>query len=95
MGTTMGGVSGVGADRGGLRMGWLAAFSAAGYDDEPPLLEELGINFSHIKGKVRSPWLVSVVERGGEGWGGKGVEGGDGDEEDREEGDREEGRGRG
>jgi len=28
--------------------GWLAAFSSAGYDGEPPLLEELGINFGHI-----------------------------------------------
>jgi len=28
--------------------GWLSAFSSVGYDGEPPLLEELGINFSHI-----------------------------------------------
>jgi len=33
-------------------MGWLAAFGTGGYDDEPPLLEELGVNFTHIKGKT-------------------------------------------
>ena len=27
---------------------WAAAFSTGGYDNEPPLLEELGINFDHI-----------------------------------------------
>ncbi|KAI5819622.1 hypothetical protein BZA77DRAFT_259541 [Pyronema omphalodes] len=54
MGTTpmAPGASGVAGDRGGLRMGWLAAFGTAGYDDEPPLLEELGVNFTHIKGKT-------------------------------------------
>ncbi|KAG8996446.1 hypothetical protein FRB94_008277 [Tulasnella sp. JGI-2019a] len=31
--------------------GWVAAFSSVGYDGEPPLLEELGINFSHIYAK--------------------------------------------
>ncbi|KAI1320724.1 hypothetical protein EDD11_010258 [Mortierella claussenii] len=30
---------------------WLAAFGAGGLEGEPPLLEELGINFSHIKSK--------------------------------------------
>ncbi|KAF9919217.1 hypothetical protein BX616_010952 [Lobosporangium transversale] len=30
---------------------WLAAFGAGGLEGEPPLLEELGINFSHIKTK--------------------------------------------
>jgi hypothetical protein len=47
------------------KMGWLAAFGTAGYPDgsrcsfarslisaEPPLLEELGVNFGHIKTKV-------------------------------------------
>lgn len=37
---------------GGLTPGWLAAFGTGGYEDEPPLLEELGINFGHIKMKV-------------------------------------------
>jgi hypothetical protein len=41
-------------EQGGLRTGWLAAFGTEGYDAEPPLLEELGVNFSHIKGKVSS-----------------------------------------
>ncbi|ODV87271.1 hypothetical protein CANARDRAFT_5818 [[Candida] arabinofermentans NRRL YB-2248] len=35
-----------------LSMGILAAFSATGYPGEPPLLEELGINFGHIKSKT-------------------------------------------
>ncbi|KAF8965515.1 hypothetical protein BGZ46_000579 [Entomortierella lignicola] len=30
---------------------WLAAFGAGGLEGEPPLLEELGVNFSHIKTK--------------------------------------------
>ncbi|KAG0371529.1 hypothetical protein BGX24_001536 [Mortierella sp. AD032] len=30
---------------------WLSAFGAGGLEGEPPLLEELGINFSHIKSK--------------------------------------------
>jgi hypothetical protein len=47
------GVSGRMGEQGGLRMGWLAAFGTEGYDGEPPLLEELGVNFGHIKGKVR------------------------------------------
>ena len=38
--------------RGPLPTGWLAAFGTSGYEDEPPLLEELGINFGHIKMKV-------------------------------------------
>lgn len=50
----MGGmVSGRMGEQGGLRTGWLAAFGTEGYDGEPPLLEELGINFGHIKMKVR------------------------------------------
>ena len=39
-------------EQGGLRTGWLAAFGTEGYDGEPPLLEELGVNFSHIQTKV-------------------------------------------
>ena len=47
------GVSGRMGEQGGLRTGWLAAFGTEGYEGEPPLLEELGVNFGHIKGKVR------------------------------------------
>ena len=39
-------------EQGGLRTGWLAAFGTEGYEGEPPLLEELGVNFGHIKIKV-------------------------------------------
>lgn len=39
-------------EQGGLRTGWLAAFSTEGYDGEPPLMEELGVNFGHIQAKV-------------------------------------------
>jgi hypothetical protein len=46
------GVSGRMGESGGLRTGWLAAFGTEGYDGEPPLLEELGVNFGHIQGKV-------------------------------------------
>ncbi|KAF7428617.1 hypothetical protein PC9H_007844 [Pleurotus ostreatus] len=31
--------------------GWLSAFGTGGFEGEPPLLEELGINFSHIRAK--------------------------------------------
>ena len=44
-----------------LKGGWLAAFGTGGYDDEPPLLEELGINFMHIKMKVPKPITSSFV----------------------------------
>lgn len=37
---------------GELSGGLLAAFGTSGYPGEPPLLEELGINFQHIKGKT-------------------------------------------
>lgn len=37
---------------GELTPGILAAFGTSGYPGEPPLLEELGINFQHIKGKT-------------------------------------------
>lgn len=46
------GVSGRMGEQGGLKTGWLAAFSTEGYDGEPPLLEELGVNFGHIQSKV-------------------------------------------
>lgn len=49
------GVSGRMGEQGGLRTGWLAAFGTEGYDGEPPLLEELGVNFEHIRTKV-SDW---------------------------------------
>lgn len=32
--------------------GWVAAFTAASYEGEAPLLEELGVNFTHIKVKT-------------------------------------------
>jgi hypothetical protein len=47
-------VSGRMGESGGLRTGWLAAFGTEGYEGEPPLLEELGVNFGHIRGKVRA-----------------------------------------
>ena len=43
----------MGDSGGGLRMGWLAAFGTEGYEGEPGLMEELGVNFGHIKTKVR------------------------------------------
>lgn len=46
------GVTGRMGEQGGLRTGWLAAFSTEGYDNEPPLLEELGVNFDHIQKKA-------------------------------------------
>ncbi|KAK4099489.1 Yip1-domain-containing protein [Parathielavia hyrcaniae] len=45
-------VSGRMGEQGGLRTGWLAAFSTEGYPGEPPLLEELGVNISHIRAKT-------------------------------------------
>jgi len=44
------GQMGMGAE--GLRTGWLAAFGTEGYPGEPPLLEELGVNFRHIQMKT-------------------------------------------
>ena len=49
-------------EHGGLRTGWLAAFGTEGYDGEPPLLEELGVNFGHIKGKVCQAAISSVEQ---------------------------------
>lgn len=47
------GVSGsMGTGQDGLTTGWLAAFGTEGYPGEPPLLEELGVNFGHIQMKV-------------------------------------------
>ncbi|RKF73377.1 Protein transport protein yip1 [Golovinomyces cichoracearum] len=46
------GVSGRMGEQGGLRTGWLAAFGTEGYEGEPTLLEELGVNFSHIRSKT-------------------------------------------
>jgi protein YIPF5/7 len=43
----------MGTGQSGLRTGWLAAFGTEGYEGEPPLLEELGVNFQHIQSKVR------------------------------------------
>lgn len=42
----------MGTGQAGLRTGWLAAFGTEGYEGEPPLLEELGVNFGHIQSKV-------------------------------------------
>lgn len=53
MGVGVGGVSGRMGEQGGLRTGWLAAFGTEGYEGEPGLMEELGVNFGHIKTKVR------------------------------------------
>ena len=58
----MQGVSGRMGEQGGLRTGWLAAFGTEGYDGEPGLLEELGINFGHIKTKVHI--LAQTVRHG-------------------------------
>ncbi|KXS09947.1 Yip1-domain-containing protein [Gonapodya prolifera JEL478] len=35
-----------------ITVDWKAAFGTGGFADEPPLLEELGINFSHIRSKT-------------------------------------------
>ncbi|KAI9327545.1 hypothetical protein BDR26DRAFT_875164 [Obelidium mucronatum] len=37
-----------------MPISWAAAFSSGDYPDEPPLLEELGINFDHMKSKAVS-----------------------------------------
>lgn len=46
---------------GGLRMGWLAAFGTEGYEGEPPLLEELGVNFGHIRTKVGLFFILCLL----------------------------------
>ncbi len=60
-----GGVSGRMGEQGGLRTGWLAAFGTEGYEGEPALLEELGVNFGHIKGKVGACFCLSCHFWGG------------------------------
>ena len=55
---TTGGLSGRMGEQSGLRTGWLAAFGTEGYEGEPPLLEELGVNFEHIRTKV-SFWILA------------------------------------
>ena len=52
----------MGTGQGGLRTGWLAAFGTEGYDGEPPLLEELGVNFRHIQMKVCLQQVMGNVE---------------------------------
>jgi hypothetical protein len=56
------GVSGRMGEQGGLRTGWVAAFSSEGYDGEPPLLEELGVNFGHIQAKVNTTNVTLYVK---------------------------------
>ena len=56
------GVSGRMGEQGGLRTGWLAAFGTEGYEGEPPLLEELGVNFDHIRTKVCSTVPSDILE---------------------------------
>lgn len=56
-------VTGRMGEQGGLRTGWLAAFGTEGYDGEPPLLEELGVNFGHIKVKVSRGSLFREYEK--------------------------------
>lgn len=50
----------MGTGQSGLRTGWLAAFGTEGYEGEPPLLEELGVNFGHIRMKVCASILSGV-----------------------------------
>lgn len=52
----------VSGDMGGeLTPGIIAAFGTSGYPGEPPLLEELGINFLHIKGKTLA--VLNPIQR--------------------------------
>lgn len=46
------GVGVSGAMQGQPPQGWLAALGTGGFEGEPPLLEELGINFGHIRSKT-------------------------------------------
>ena len=55
----------MGTGQSGLRTGLLAAFGTEGYEGEPPLLEELGVNFQHIQMKVCLFDLVRAVTSGG------------------------------
>ncbi|QPG74537.1 hypothetical protein FOA43_001867 [Brettanomyces nanus] len=45
-----------------LSKGLLAAFSTSGYPGEPPLLQELGVNFQHIKSKTMG--VLSLKSKG-------------------------------
>ena len=45
------GVSGRMGDQ-DITRGWLLAFSAEGFESELPFLEEIGVNWGHIKMKV-------------------------------------------
>jgi hypothetical protein len=65
------GVSGRMGEQGGLRTGWLAAFGTEGYDGEPGLLEELGVNFGHIRTKVGFFSRYSFIDAVGGSRGGK------------------------
>lgn len=56
------GASGRISEQGGLRTGWLAAFGTEGYEGEPALLEELGVNFDHIRSKVINLNLKSLLD---------------------------------
>ncbi|KAH7097229.1 Yip1-domain-containing protein [Auriculariales sp. MPI-PUGE-AT-0066] len=47
-----GNISSGGGATGAAPQGWLAAFGTGGFEGEPPLLEELGINFGHIRSKT-------------------------------------------
>jgi outer membrane protein insertion porin family len=69
-GSPAAGVSGRMGEQGGLRTGWLAAFGTEGYDGEPPLLEELGVNFEHIRTKVSCVFgrCLEGVRSGDVGW---------------------------
>ncbi len=58
------GVSGRMGEQGGLRTGWIAAFSTEGYEGEPGLMEELGVNFGHIKTKVSPDRILGNTRQG-------------------------------
>ena len=49
-------------EQGGLRTGWLAALSTEGYEGEPPLLQELGINMSHVQAKVCFSYISGILQ---------------------------------
>lgn len=56
-------VSGRMGEQGGLRTGLLAALGTEGYEGEPGLMEELGVNFGHIRTKVRAITPLHSVPR--------------------------------
>lgn len=63
MDTGFGGAYDVSGDMGSgeLPSGIIAAFGVTGYPGEPPLLQELGINFEHIKSKTLT--VLNPVQR--------------------------------